>query len=180
RPVAHARRPCRRRQGERSMTAAAMTERRATIIGAMLVALGAISMSLYTPAMPTLVTAFGTSIATIKLSLTLYFAGFACAQLVAGPLSDAFGRRPVALGFLAIYVVASLVAMAAPDVGWLLGGRLFQGIGASAGIAISRAIVRDRFGGQQSSRIMNAIGISMAVGPALSPTVGGLILASLG
>ena len=162
------------------MTGAAMTERRATILGALLVALGAISMSLYTPAMPTLVTVFGTSIATIKLSLTLYFAGFALAQLVAGPLSDAFGRRPAALGFLAIYLAASIVAMAAPTVDWLLAGRLFQGIGASAGIAVSRAIVRDRFGGQESSRIMNAIGISMAIGPALSPTIGGLILASLG
>jgi DHA1 family bicyclomycin/chloramphenicol resistance-like MFS transporter len=154
------------------MTAEAMTERRATIVGALLVALGAISMSLYTPAMPALVTVFGTSIATIKLSLTLYFAGFACAQLLVGPLADAFGRRPAALAFLGIYVAASIVTMLAPSVDWLLAGRLFQGIGASAGVAISRAIVRDRFAGHQSSRIMNAIGIAMAVGPAAAPTVG--------
>lgn len=162
------------------MTAEAMTEKRATIVGALLVALGAISMSLYTPAMPALVTAFGTSVPTIKLSLTLYFAGFACAQLLVGPLADAFGRRPVALAFIGLYVVASVVTMLAPTVDWLLAGRLFQGIGASAGVAISRAIVRDRFAGQQSSRIMNAIGIAMAIGPAAAPTVGGLILASLG
>ncbi len=162
------------------MTGETMTERRATVIGALLVALGAMSMSLYTPAMPTLVTVFGAPIATIKLTLTLYFAGFAFSQLIVGPMSDAYGRRPVALGFLGIYIAASIVCMVAPTVDWLLAGRLLQGIGASAGIAVSRAIVRDRFAGQQSSRVMNAIGIAMAVGPAASPTLGGLILASLG
>ena len=86
----------------------------------------------------------------------------------------------MALIFLGVYVVASIVAMAAPTVDWLLAGRLLQGIGASAGIAVSRAIVRDRFTGHQSSRVMNAIGIAMAVGPAASPTLGGLILAALG
>ena len=157
-----------------------MSERQATLIGALLVAIGSMSMSLYTPAMPTLVDVFGTSVGTIKLSLTLYFAGFALAQLVVGPLSDAYGRRPAALQFLAVYLVASIVAMIAPSVEWLLVGRLFQGIGASAGIAVSRAIVRDRFTSQQSARIMNAIGLIMAVGPAASPTIGGTILAFLG
>ena len=131
-----------------------MTERRATLIGALLVAIGGMSMSLYTPAMPALVTSFATTIPTIKLSLTLYFAGFATAQLIVGPLSDAYGRRPAVLSFLAIYLAASLMAMAAPSVGWLLAGRLLQGIGASAGVAISRAIVRDRFTGQRSARII--------------------------
>ena len=157
-----------------------MTERRATLIGALLVAIGGMSMSLYTPAMPALVTSFATTIPTIKLSLTLYFAGFATAQLIVGPLSDAYGRRPAVLAFLAIYLAASLMAMVAPSVGWLLAGRLLQGIGASAGVAISRAIVRDRFTGQRSARIMNAIGLIMAVGPALSPTIGGTILSFLG
>lgn len=162
------------------MSADHMTERRAILIGALLVALGSLSMSLYTPAMPTLVTAFGSSISTIKLSLTLYFAGYAVGPLAVGPLSDAYGRRPAAFAFLAVYLGASLAAMMAPSVEWLLAGRLVQGIGASAGVALSRAIVRDRFSGQQSSRIMNAIGIIMAVGPAAAPTVGGLILSTLG
>jgi DHA1 family bicyclomycin/chloramphenicol resistance-like MFS transporter len=157
-----------------------MTERRTTLIGALLVAVGSMSMSLYTPAMPALVEAFGVPIATIKLSLTLYFGGFACAQLFVGPLSDAYGRRPVALSFIGLYVAASILAMVAPTADWLLVGRLLQGIGASAGVAVSRAIVRDRFEGQQSSRIMNAIALTMAVGPAVSPTIGGLILAAFG
>ena len=75
------------------MTAGRMSETRTSIIGAFLVALGPISMALYTPAMPELVHAFHTNESMIKLTLSLYFGGFACAQLVSGTLSDAFGRR---------------------------------------------------------------------------------------
>ncbi len=153
-----------------------MSERRVSLLGAMFVAIGPVSMALYTPAMTEIVHAFGTTEGMVKLSLTLYFGGFACAQLIAGPLSDAMGRRPVTFGFMAIYFVASLVAYLAPDIQTLLGARFVQGIGASAGVAMSRAIVRDLFSGEKSSRIMNLIGIILAVGPAFAPTIGGLML----
>ncbi|MGQ7792874.1 multidrug effflux MFS transporter [Faunimonas sp. B44] len=164
------------------MTAAApvMTERKAAMIGALLVALGPISMALYTPALPMLVEVFGTTVSAVKLTLTVYFAGFAAAQLVCGPLSDGFGRRPVVIGFTAIYLLSSLVAMFAPSVEWLMAARLLQGIGAAAGIAISRAMVRDLFTGQDSARVMNTIGMMLAVGPALSPTLGGVTLELFG
>ncbi|WP_245866960.1 multidrug effflux MFS transporter [Oceaniglobus roseus] len=157
-----------------------MSERRVSMIGAMLVAIGPVSMALYTPAMPELVHAFGSTDAVVKLTLTLYFGGFACAQLIAGPLSDALGRRPVTVAFMALYCAASLLALFSPTVGVLIAARFLQGIGASAGIAISRAIVRDLFTGEKSSRIMNLIGIILALGPALSPTLGGLTLAFAG
>lgn len=159
---------------------ARMTPTRTAWIGAILVALGPISMALYTPAMPALVAAFGTTIGTIKLTLTVYFAGFALAQLACGPLSDAYGRRPVTLAFMLLYVVASLVAFLAPTVEIMLAARFLQGIGAAAGVAISRAIVRDLFDGQEAARIMNTVGIMLALGPALSPTLGGLTLDLLG
>lgn len=157
-----------------------MSERRVSIIGALLVAIGPVSMALYTPAMTELVRAFGSTESVIKLTLTLYFAGFACAQLIAGPLSDALGRRPVTIAFMAIYCVASVVAVLAPTVEVLMGARFVQGIGASVGVAISRALVRDLFTDEQSSRIMNLIGIILALGPALAPTIGGLMLPILG
>ncbi|OYY29179.1 MAG: Bcr/CflA family drug resistance efflux transporter, partial [Azorhizobium sp. 35-67-15] len=97
-----------------------------------------------------------------------------------GPLSDAFGRRPAALSFFAIYVAGSLVAAFAPDMVWLVVGRGLQGIGVAAGPAISRAIVRDQFTGQASARILNLIGTMLAIGPALAPTVGGAILVTFG
>src|SRR3954447_19990448 len=157
-----------------------MTETRTAVVGALIVALGSVSMSLYTPAMPALVEAFHTTPATVKLTLTVYFGGFAFAQLVCGPLSDAYGRRPVALGFFSVYLLGSVIAAISPAIEWLVVGRLLQGIGVAAGVAISRAIVRDQFTGQSSARIMNLIGLMLAVGPAVSPTIGGVLLSTLG
>lgn len=162
------------------MTLARMSERRTSMLGALLTALGPVSMAIYTPAMPELVHAFGTTESAIKMTLSVYFAGFAGAQLLAGPVSDAFGRRMATIAFLAIYLVGSLVAAFAPSVEWLLAGRLVQGIGASVGVTVSRAIVRDQFVGIQATRIMNMIAIMLAVGPAAAPTIGGLALAASG
>ena len=157
-----------------------MSERRTSMLGALLATLGPISMSLYTPAMPELVQAFGTSEAAIKLTLSFYFAGFAFAQLLAGPFSDAFGRRAATIVFLGIYLAGSLLCAAAANVEVLLAGRLVQGIGASVGMTVARAIVRDQFVGEESTRIMNLIGIMLAIGPAMAPTLGGLALAAFG
>jgi DHA1 family purine ribonucleoside efflux pump-like MFS transporter/DHA1 family bicyclomycin/chloramphenicol resistance-like MFS transporter len=157
-----------------------MSARRTSVLGALLATIGPISMSIYTPAMPELVSAFQTSDSAIKMTLSLYFAGFSVAQLLAGPMSDAFGRRAATLLFVGIYVVGSLLAAFAPGIEWLLAGRLIQGIGASVGITVARAIVRDQFTGTEASRIMNLIGIMIAIGPAIAPTVGGLALAAFG
>lgn len=157
-----------------------MSEREVSVIGGLMVMLGPISLAMYTPALPTLVAVFGTSIATVKLTLTVFFMGFAFSQLVCGPLSDGYGRRPVALGFFGIYLAGSVVAMLAPTIGWLIAGRAFQGIGCAAGIALSRALVRDQYTGQASARVMNLIGTMLAIGPAVSPTLGGLILGTAG
>jgi DHA1 family bicyclomycin/chloramphenicol resistance-like MFS transporter len=157
-----------------------MSELRTATLGAMIVALGSISMALYTPALPSLVEAFHTDPAAIKLTLTVYLFGFAAAILLCGPLSDAFGRRPVAIGFLMIYLLGSVMALIAPSILWLTLGRVLQGAGAASGVTISRAIVRDQFTGQSSARIMNLIGLMLAAGPAVSPTLGGLILSGFG
>ncbi|WVT73082.1 multidrug effflux MFS transporter [Sinorhizobium chiapasense] len=157
-----------------------MSERRTSIIGAFLVALGPVSMALYTPAMPELVRAFSSSEAAIKMTLSLYFAGFAFAQLVSGTLSDVIGRRRATLIFMAIYLIGSLMAAFAPSVAVLLAGRLVQGIGASVGMTVARAIVRDQFTGTEAARIMNMIGMMLALGPAVSPTLGGLALGLFG
>lgn len=157
-----------------------LSPRTAAIFGALLVALGPVSMALYTPAMPALVSVFGTGLSAVKVTLTAYFAGFALAQLVCGPLSDAFGRRPVTLAFLALYSLASLAAALAPTVEMLAAARLVQGIGAAVGAAIARAVVRDGFTGQPAARIMNTIGIWLGIGPAISPLAGGIILALAG
>ncbi|MEQ8295199.1 MAG: multidrug effflux MFS transporter [Nitratireductor sp.] len=146
------------------------------MIGALLAAVGPISLALYTPAMPELVRAYDTTEAAVKLTLSLYFAGFALAQLVCGPLSDGFGRKPVTIGFMGIFFAASVLAMFAPTIEVLIVARLLQGVGAAVGIAIARAVVRDLFNDERAVRITNLIGIILALGPAISPTLGGIAI----
>lgn len=157
-----------------------MSRKRTAILGALLTALAPISMSIYTPAMPELTRVFATNEAAIKLSLSLYFAGFAVAQLIAGPASDAFGRKSASLAFLSVFLGGGLLAIFSPTIEVLLFARLIQGIGASVGMTVARAIVRDQFTGAEASSIMNLIGIMLAVGPAMGPTIGGLSLAAFG
>ena len=109
--------------------ASTMSARRTALLGAGLVAVGPISMALYTPAMPTLAEVFGTSDAAVKLTLTSYFAGFAATQLICGPLTDAFGRKPVTILFLGIYLVSSVLATFSPTVEFMVFARALQGVG---------------------------------------------------
>lgn len=153
-----------------------MSERRVGLIGAMLVAVGPISLALYTPAMPQIVEAFGTTEAAVKMTLSVYFAGFAVSQLFCGPLSDGFGRKPVTFIFMTIYAAASLLALLAPTVEVLIAARFLQGFGGAVGVAVSRALVRDLFTHERSARIMNMMGIIIAAGPAFAPTIGGLTM----
>jgi DHA1 family bicyclomycin/chloramphenicol resistance-like MFS transporter len=153
-----------------------MSERRVTIVGAILAGLGPLSLSLFTPAMPEIVHAFATTEDAVKMTLGLYFAGFAVAQLICGPLSDGYGRKPVTLAFLTIYLVGSLGALLAPTIEILILSRLLQGAGAAVGLAVSRAIVRDLFAHEQSARILNLITLILALAPAIAPTIGGLVM----
>ncbi len=157
-----------------------MSERKVGIIGALLVAVGPVSMALFTPAMPEIVNAFGTTEAAVKMTLSLYFAGFAVAQLICGPLSDGLGRRPVTIAFMGIYLVASALALFSPTIETLIVARFLQGVGAAVGVAISRAIVRDLFTNERSARIMNLIGLILGIGPALAPTLGGVTMELFG
>lgn len=157
-----------------------MSVRRTTVLGAALVAIGPVTMALYTPAMPELAADLGTTDALIKLTLTVYFAGFALTQLICGPLTDAFGRKPVTITFLVLYLASSILATTASDISMLLAARTLQGIGAAVGITVSRALVRDQYTGQRSAQIMNTIGTMLALGPAVSPTIGGIILELFG
>lgn len=157
-----------------------MSERRVSLIGALMVAVGPVSMALFTPAMPEIVHAFGTTESAVKLTLSLYFAGFAFAQLVCGPLSDGFGRRPVTMAFMAIFLAASVAALLAPNIHVLIAARFLQGVGAAVGVSVSRALVRDLFTQDSSARILNLMGIMLAIGPAVSPTLGGVIMELFG
>jgi len=157
-----------------------MSERRVAILGAMLVAIGPISLALFTPAMPELVHAFGTTEAAVKLTISCYFGGFAITQLICGPLSDGFGRKPVTAIFLALYLAGSIFALFAPTIEILIAARVLQGCGAAVGVATSRAIVRDLFTKERSARIMNLVALILSVAPAVAPTLGGVTMELFG
>lgn len=165
---------------EKTSPAVIMTERRVGIIGGFLAAIGPLAMSLYTPAMPDIVANFHTTEAAVKLTLTAYFGGFCFAQLICGPLSDGYGRKPVTILFMTVYLIASILALFAPNIETMVLARLLQGVGAAVGVTMSRAIVRDLFTADRSARVMNLIGLVLSVGPAIGPTLGGLTLEFFG
>jgi DHA1 family bicyclomycin/chloramphenicol resistance-like MFS transporter len=145
-------------------------------IGALLtvlVALGQISISLYVPSMPSLVAELGTSAERVSLTLSLFLAGFAMAQLVYGPLSDRFGRRPVLLCGIVLYLVASLICAMATTIETLIAARVVQGMGACVGPVLGRAIVRDVYGRERAAQVFAYIGLAFAISPAVTPIIGG-------
>lgn len=141
-----------------------------------MVATGPLSLTLYAPALPSIVTDLAATDAGGKLTLTIYFAAFALAQLLCGPLSDRYGRRMTGIVFFAVYVLGSLVAAFAPTLEVLLLGRALQGFGVSAGVALSRAMVRDLFVGREAIGILTLVNLVLTVAPAVAPTLGSAIL----
>jgi DHA1 family bicyclomycin/chloramphenicol resistance-like MFS transporter len=141
-----------------------------------MVTTGPLSLTLYGPALPSIVTDLGATDAGGKLTMTVYFAAFAISQLLCGPLSDRFGRRWVGMAFFAIYVLGSLVCALAPTLELLLLGRVMQGLGVSAGVALSRAMVRDQFVGMDAIRILTMVNLILTVAPAVAPTLGSVML----
>jgi DHA1 family bicyclomycin/chloramphenicol resistance-like MFS transporter len=154
----------------------ALSPLRMTIVGALLIAVGPLSMSLYTPAMTTLIAAFHTSEQAVRATITVYLFGFAAAQLICGPLSDRFGRRPIMLGCLALYVIGSAASVAAGSITALIAGRLIQGIGACGGVALSRVMVVDRFAGNGAARIISLMSLILSIAPAAAPIIGGTLI----
>lgn len=152
---------------------AVMSERRVALLGGMLASLGPMSLALFTPAMPVLTGVFATTDPAIKATLSIYFAGYAGAQLVSGPLADRYGRRPVVIGFMLIYLAGCFGTLIATSIEALLWSRALQGIGAAAALVMSRAIVRDLFTGESSSRVLNFSNIILGAGPMVAPAIGG-------
>ncbi len=140
-----------------------------------LMAVGHVSNNMYTPSMPSMSEYFATDAATIQLTMSVYLLAFAFAQLVYGPLSDRFGRRPVLIGGLILYVAASGAAAFAGSITMLIVMRAFQAFGACAGPVIARAVVRDLFGREQAAKVMAYIGLSMGLAPAFAPVLGGFL-----
>ena len=110
-----------------------------------LTSIGPTTLNIVVPALPQMANRLASDVATIQLTVTVYLLALAAGQLVMGPLSDRFGRRPVLLAGLALTAAASVMAISVGTVGSLIIARVLQAFGASAGIVVSRAIIRDLF-----------------------------------
>ena len=140
----------------------------------------ALSIDMSLPAQPTLAETFGVSSETAQLTLSLFLIGFAGAQLFVGYLSDAWGRRRVMLGGLALFSVAGVACTVAPSIEVLIACRVLQGIGASASPVVSRAMVRDTQPAGQAARLLSTMLAALALAPMIGPVVGGVVLRALG
>jgi MFS transporter, DHA1 family, multidrug resistance protein len=144
----------------------------------LLVALGSfgpLTMSIYTPVMPSVGVDLLAGADSVKLTLTTYMLGFAVGQLFYGPLSDRYGRRPVLLGGLIFFTAATFGCSVAPSIGGLIGLRILQGLGAASGSVLGRALTRDAYTFQEMPLVMSWISLGQNIAPSLAPTLGGFL-----
>ena len=134
------------------------------------------ALTIFLPAVVNMAEDLGTSLTRVQLIIPAYLGAFAIMQLVAGPLSDTFGRRPVILCGLALFTIASTACGLATSVEQLLVGRFFQAMGACTTIVVGRAIVRDGSDGKTAARTLSYLAMSLAVGPAVAPFFGGFLV----
>jgi MFS transporter, DHA1 family, multidrug resistance protein len=138
-------------------------------------AIGPLALNLFIPSMPGLEKTFAVSYGTVQLTLTLYILGMAVCQLIYGPASDKYGRRPLLLVGLSLFFVASLAAAIAPTIELLIAARLVQAIGGSAGIVLARTMVRDVFSREKSASVISYITMAFVVAPMVAPVLGGVL-----
>jgi DHA1 family bicyclomycin/chloramphenicol resistance-like MFS transporter len=138
--------------------------------------LGPLSVDAYLPAFSSIQNSLHVEAAQVQYTLTTYMFAFAIMSLWHGALSDTFGRRKVVLGSLVVFGVASLGCALAPDITWLAGFRMLQGVSAGAGTVVGRALVRDLYEGSAAARMLSLVSMIFALSPALAPVLGGLIV----
>jgi MFS transporter, DHA1 family, multidrug resistance protein len=138
-------------------------------------AIGSMSLNILVPAVPRLADLFAADVEIIQLTISLYIVGLALAQLMSGPLSDRFGRRPVILSGFALATCAGLGAIVVTGASGLILMRVLQAIGGATGVAIGRAIIRDLFGRERSAQMLSMTASAMAVAPMVAPLIGGLL-----
>ena len=150
----------------------------ATLAG--LVMLGPLSVDAYLPSFPAIQRAFAVTQIQVQQTLTAYLVAFAVMTLFLGSLSDSFGRRPVILACLVIYVLGSIGCTFAQSFPQLLVFRGAQGLSAGVGWVVGRAIVRESFPGHDAQRLLSLITMIFGLAPALAPVIGGALQGAFG
>ena len=139
-----------------------------------------LSTDLYLASLPSMAGDFGVAPAAVQHTLSLFVIGFGSAQLVSGPLSDRFGRRPVLIGGLTLYLIASVACALAPSLALLVAARFAQAIGCCTGVVVARAIVRDAYAPAEGARVLAKASSLLALAPLLGPILGGYLQVAFG
>jgi DHA1 family bicyclomycin/chloramphenicol resistance-like MFS transporter len=150
------------------------------VILAALSMLGALSIDAYLPAFPAIALQFSATNPAVQQSLTAYVFAFAIMTLFYGTLSDSFGRRPIVIASLVMYLLSSVGAAFANSLEMLIVFRFVQGLSAGGGAVIGRAIITDLASGAEAHRAMSYVSMVFGLAPAIAPILGGFLLAHLG
>ena len=135
--------------------------------------IGQLAMNITLPSLPGIIEDFGTTKSIAQLNLSLYMAGTAIALLIYGPLSERFGRRPMVLIGMVLFVIGSVICLVSPSIEILIAGRLIQSVGACAGIVMGRAMVRDMFSLDRAAAMIANLTSAVVIVPGLAPLIGG-------
>lgn len=142
----------------------------------MLGILGPLNIDMYLPSFPGIASDLETSASLVQLSLTTCLIGLAVGQIVVGPISDSKGRKKPLIIFLSLFAVASFACALAPNIYVLVIARFIQGFTASAGVVLSKAVVRDVFTGRELTKFFALLMVINATAPMIAPITGGAIL----
>ena len=139
-----------------------------------------LSTDLYLASLPGMAGDFGVTPAAVQQTLSLFVFGFGTAQLVSGPLSDRFGRRPVLISGLALYLLSGIACAAAPGLAWLVFARFIQAIGCCTAVVVARAVIRDAYSPAEGARVLAKASSLLALAPILGPILGSYLQVAFG
>ncbi|MDX8493551.1 multidrug effflux MFS transporter [Mesorhizobium sp. VK22B] len=153
---------------------------RVAVVLGLLSAIGPFAIDMYLPALPSIGEDLNAGTAAVQMSLLIFFLSMGFGQIVVGPISDMVGRKLPLYAGLALFMVGGVGSAMAPNIEWLIAFRFLQGLGASAGMAVPRAIVRDLHTGNEAAKLMSLLMLVFSVSPILAPLTGSQIIESFG
>lgn len=149
---------------------------RLIVLLAALVAFAPLSIDTYLPSLPLIASDLHTSAASVQLTISLFLVGLCLGMLVYGPLSDRYGRRPLLLGGMLLYLVATLGCMFAGSVEQLVAWRFFQALGGAAASVLARAIVRDLFALAEAAKVLTLMHLVTMLATLVAPLLGSVLM----
>ena len=153
---------------------------RIALILGLLSAIGPFAIDMYLPALPAIGADLSASNGAVQMSLLVFFLSMGFAQIFVGPLSDMWGRKAPLYFGLALFAIGSVGSAMAPTIEWLIAFRFVQGLGASAGMVVPRAVVRDLHTGTEAARLMSLLMLVFSISPILAPLTGSFVIEAYG